>query len=142
MSSQEPILESTSITLSDALPRTQTIGIFTSLCNDIPSVSSMLASTSQNLTVLAPEDAELKKLHRKPWEDPQDYDRLGADAYVGEEGVDRAQKNLNRAVEAHVVGVSPWTEGEKVKRLSGEGGEVWWENKEGRKVVSILVMAQ
>lgn len=97
----------------------------------------MLASTSQNLTVLAPLDSEIKHLPRKPWEDPSDYDKLGAEAYEGQSGVDRAQKNLKRFVEAHVVGTSPWAEGEKVQRLSGEGGEVWWEMKDGKQVVSV-----
>jgi hypothetical protein len=137
---QEPTLQSTSVTLSDVLPRSQSIGIFSSFCNDIPSVSSMLASTSQNLTVLAPEDSAIKKLSRKPWEDPQDYEKLGAEAYAGQEGVDRAQQNLRRFVEAHVVPASPWEEGQKVKRVSGEGGEVWWETRDGKKVVSISIL--
>jgi hypothetical protein len=137
-SDQQPTLQSSSVTLSDVLPRSQSIGIFSSFCNDVPSVSDMLASTARNLTVLAPEDSEIKKLPRKPWEDPTDYDRLGAEAYEGQSGVDLAQKNLRRFVEAHVVGTSPWAEGEKAKRLSGEGGDIWWEsNKEGKKVVSI-----
>ena len=98
----------------------------------------MLASTSQNLTVLAPEDAAIKRLPRKPWEDPADYDKFGTEAaYAGQEGVDRAQENLKRFVEAHVVPVSPWGKGEKIKRVSGEGGEVWWEKKDGKMVVSI-----
>jgi len=34
-----------------------------------------------------------------------------------------------------VVPTSPWKEGEKVKRLSGEGGEVWWESKGDKKMI-------
>ena len=95
-----------------------------------------MASTSQNLTVLAPQDDAVKRLPRKPWEDPADYDKFGVEeAYAGQVGVDRAQKNLRRFVEAHVVPVSPWKEGDKVKRFSGEGGEIWWESKDGKKVV-------
>ena len=97
----------------------------------------MLASTSQNLTVLAPQDSAIKRLSHKPWEDPADYDKFGTEAaYAGQEGVDRAQENLKRFVEAHVVAASPWKEGEKVRRVSGEGGEVWWENKDGKMLVS------
>lgn len=78
-------------------------------------------------------------LPRKPWEDPEDYDKLGADAYEGPEGEGRAQNNLRRFVEAHVVPVSPWKEGEKVKTLAG--GEVWWEGKDGVKYVSFSLFA-
>ena len=96
----------------------------------------MLASSLQNLTVLAPEDAAVKRLPRKPWEDPKDYQEFGTEeAYAGQAGVDRAQANLRRFVEAHVVPVSPWEEGKKVKRVSGEGGEIWWERKDGKQLV-------
>lgn len=70
---------------------------------------------------------------RKPWEDPKEYNALGADAYKGDDGEDRAHKNLRRFVEAHVVPVSPWKEGEKVEAVGG--GKVWWEEKQGTKVV-------
>jgi hypothetical protein len=140
---QSPLhMASSSVTLSDVLPRSQSIGIFSSLCNDIPSVSELLATNVKNLTVLAPEDTEIKKLPRKPWEDPADYDRLGTEAYVGEEGVDRAQNNLKRFVEAHVVPASPWAEGEKIKRLSAEGGEIYWESKDGKKIVRVCTATE
>ncbi len=58
---------------------------------------------------------------------------LGADAYKGNDGEDRAHKNLRRFVEAHVVPVSPWKEGEKVDTVGG--GKVWWEEREGTKMV-------
>jgi hypothetical protein len=76
-------------------------------------------------------------LPRKPWEDPKDYNQLGTEAYEGGEGEERAQKNLRRFVEAHVVPASPWKEGEKLKTLAG--GEVWWEEKDGNKVVSLIL---
>jgi len=83
--------------------------------------------------VLAPLNSALQKLPHKPWEDPSDYEELGADAYGGSEGEGRAQRNLRRFVEAHVVPVSPWKEGEKVRTVGG--GEVWWEEREGGKIV-------
>jgi hypothetical protein len=73
-------------------------------------------------------------LPRKPWEDPEDYDKLGAEAYEGGDGQERAQRNLRRFVEAHVVPASPWREGERLKTLAR--GEVWWESRDGGKVVS------
>lgn len=36
-------------------------------------------------------------------------------------------------VEGHVVPVSPWEKGQKVRCLAG--GEVWWEEREGGKRV-------
>lgn len=72
-------------------------------------------------------------LPRKPWEDPRDYGRLGAEAYEGGSGEERAQRNLRRFVEEHVVPVSPWKEGQRVKAL--RGGEAWWELREGKKMV-------
>lgn len=73
-------------------------------------------------------------LPRKPWEDPADYDNLGDQAYGGEEGEERAHRNMRRFVEAHVVPVSPWKEEEKVKTL--DGGAIWWESRDGAKVVN------
>lgn len=67
------------------------------------------------------------------WEDPEDYNELGAKAYEGTSGEDRATKNLRRFAEAHIIPVSPWKEGEKVESMGG--GQVWWENKDGNKVV-------
>ena len=90
---------------------------------------------SKNTTVLAPLNSEIQKLPRKPWEDPQDYEELGQNAYGGSDGEDRAHRNLRRFVEAHTVPDSPWKEGEKKESLGG--GKVWWENKDGRKTVSV-----
>jgi hypothetical protein len=72
-------------------------------------------------------------LPRKPWEDPEDYNHLGADAYAGEKGEERAHRNMRHFVEAHVVPTSPWKEGEKVESLAG--GKIWWETKNGVKMV-------
>jgi len=62
---------------------------------------------------------------------------LGAKAYAGTSGEDRATRNLRRFAEAHIVPVSPWKEGEKVETMGG--GQVWWENKDGNKVVRTYV---
>lgn len=120
-------------TISDVLPRNQQISIFTSFTRDISSISTGFESTIQKFTVLAPEDSEIKNLPRKPWENPGDYSAFGEGAYEGQSGVDRAQDNLKKFVEAHVVPSSPWREGEKVKTLGGR--EVWWEKKDGKKLI-------
>lgn len=96
-------------------------------------MSTRLDTTGLNATVLAPVNSAISDLPRKPWEDPRDYSELGASAYEGQAGEDRASRNLRRFTEAHVVPTSPWKEGEKVKSMGG--GEVWWENKDGKAVV-------
>lgn len=60
---------------------------------------------------------------------------MGAEAYEGSEGEDRAHRNLRRFTEAHVVPVSPWKEGERVKTIAGN--EVWWEEKGGKRRVCL-----
>jgi hypothetical protein len=106
-----------------------------SFVRDIESASRRLEDPSHNTTVLAPLNSAVEKLPRKPWEDPRDYDTLGASAYEGGEGHGRAQRNLQRFVEAHLVPVSPWQEGEKIRPIGGDR-EIWWEEKGGTRLVS------
>ena len=122
------------VIISDVIGKDRTIGIFAGFTRDIDNISKRLDDSSQNTTVLAPLNSELQKLPRKPWEDPKDYEELGEAAYTGSDGEDRAHRNLRRFVEAHVVPVSPWKEGEKVESVGG--GNVWWESKDGKKTVS------
>ncbi len=84
--------------------------------------------------MLAPLNSAVEKLPRKPWEDPRDYGHLGENAYEGEDGHERAHRNLRRFVERHMLPVSPWQEGEKVKAI-GDDQTVWWEEKDGVRVV-------
>ena len=122
-----------SLLISDVIARNQKIGIFSSFTRDIDSVSSRLESSKLNTTILAPDNTAMQKLPRKPWEDPEDYQKLGTEAYAGDDGQNRAQENLRRFVEAHIVPSSPWKEGDKVKTLAGS--EVWWESKDGKQYV-------
>jgi hypothetical protein len=123
------------LTISDVLPASRRINIFSGFTRDIGTVSNRLEDGNQNSTILAPDNTVMMKLPRKPWEDPKDYEQLGANAYAGGEGEDRAHRNLRRFVEAHVVPSSPWKEGEKVETLAG--GTVWWEQRDGKKFVSV-----
>lgn len=123
------------VLISDVMGRDRSINIFAGFTRDIASISSRLDDSSKNSTVLAPRNSAVEKLPRKPWEDPKDYDALGANAYEGEDGQDRAHRNLRRFVEAHVVPVSPWPENEKVKTLLDGDREIWWEMKDGVKVI-------
>lgn len=123
------------VILSDVMGRDRSINIFAGLARDVASISKRLDDEAQNSTVLAPLNSAMEKMPRKPWEDAQEYGALGAEAYEGDEGWERAQRNIRRFVERHVVPVNPWKEGEKVEAVGG--GQVWWEsNKEGGKVVS------
>lgn len=125
------------VILSDVMGRDRSINIFAGLVRDVETAAGRLDDAAQNSTVLAPRNSAVEGLPRKPWEDPDDYGRLGADAYEGDDGRERARRNVRRFVEAHVVPLSPWPAGERVKTMDGGEGELWWEEKEGKKVVRI-----
>lgn len=120
--------------ISDVLGKERIINIFAGFTRDVDAISARLDDTKKNSTILAPLNSAIQKLPRKPWEDPKDYDKLGANAYGGQGGEERAQNNLRKFVEAHIVPASPWSEGEKVDTLGGN--KVWWEMKDGTKMVS------
>ncbi len=126
--------ESSEVVISDVIGKERSIGIYAGFTRDIDSISKRLDDGSQNATVLAPLNSEITRLPRKPWEDPREYAALGDGAYHGSDGEGRANKNLRRFVEAHIVPESPWEEGKKVKTLAGN--TVWLEMKDGRKTVS------
>ncbi|KAI5927272.1 hypothetical protein F4810DRAFT_650058 [Camillea tinctor] len=121
------------VLISDVMGRDRSINIFAGFTRDVESISGRLDSSSENSTVLAPLNSAIDKLPRKPWEDPKDYDTLGANAYEGEDGQSRAQRNLKRFVEAHIVTRSPWPENEKARTLLDGDREIWWETKDGSK---------
>jgi hypothetical protein len=130
---------SSGVIISDVIGKAQNIAIFSGLTRDIDDVAGRLNNAAQNATVLAPDNSVMRGLKRKPWEDPEEYNTFGANAYEGGAGEDRARKNLERFVQRHIVPESPWEEGKKVKTLAGN--EVWWETKDGQKKVSCLFFA-
>lgn len=119
--------------ISDVLPKTKGINIFAQLTRDFEPIASRLNDPSKNITVLAPRNSAIQALPRKPWENPEDYSKFGeVNAYEGQEGQDRAKRNLQRFVDAHIIPASPWKEGEEVKTLGGE--KLKW-TKEGDKIL-------
>lgn len=134
----DPAKEDTGeIIISDVIGRERRINIFAGFTRDIEEISNRLETNAENTTVLAPLNSEIQKLPRKPWENLKDYETLGEQAYDGSGGEERAHKNLRRFVEAHIVPKSPWKEGEKVSSLGG--GQVWWEERNGKKFVGFLL---
>jgi hypothetical protein len=127
-------LNNDTVILTDVLGRDRSINIFAGFTRMINSVDERLGDANTNTTILAPLNSAITSLPRKPWEDPKDYMMLGADAYEGEDGEDRAHANLKRFVEAHIVTESPWVERVVAETLNGE--RVWWETKNGMRVVS------
>lgn len=123
------------LTISDILPTQRQINIFAGLTRDIGSLTSRLESNlpASNTTLLAPLNSAMKNLPRKPWEDRPD-DSSGVSASNSE---DKAAQNLKRFVLEHVVALSPWEEGQKVRTLwdqeegDKEGREIWWEKRGG-----------
>jgi paired amphipathic helix protein Sin3a len=107
---------------------------YPSFVRDIESASRRLDDPSLNTTVLAPLNSAIEKLPRKPWEEPSDYDALGPNAYEGGDGQERAQRNLRRFVEAHLIPATPWPQGKKLRPIGGDQ-EIWWEEKDGTRMV-------
>ncbi|KAK6065915.1 bap31 domain-containing protein [Seiridium cupressi] len=122
------------VMLSDVMGKDRSINLFAGFTRDILSISQRLDDSSLNSTILAPLNSAVDNLPRKPWEDARDYETLGTNAYEGGDGQERAQRNLRRFAEAHIVPASPWQEKEKVKTLLGDR-DVWWEIKDGKKVI-------
>lgn len=119
--------------VSDVLPKTKGINIFARLTRDFEVTASRLNDASKNITVLAPHNKAIQALPRKPWENPEDYDKFGGvNAYQGPDGQERAKRNLQRFVEAHLVPASPWRSGEEVETLGGV--KLKWV-KEGDKIM-------
>ncbi|PYH41207.1 uncharacterized protein BP01DRAFT_306324 [Aspergillus saccharolyticus JOP 1030-1] len=109
------------VSLADVLPKTRGVNIFASLTRQFESVDARLGDAAHNVTVLAPRNGAIQDLPRKPWENPDDIARFGeAQAYEGKDGQDRASRNLERFVKAHVVATSPWREGEEAETLLGD----------------------
>ncbi|KAK0367218.1 hypothetical protein LTR91_005173 [Friedmanniomyces endolithicus] len=132
-STTPPASAQAAVILSDVIGNSRQTNIFAGFTRDISSVATRLDASLLNTTVLAPANTAISALPRKPWEDPKDYAEMGAVAYEGLSGSDRASSNLRRFTEAHVVPVSPWEEGKKVKTLAGT--ELWWESRGGKTVV-------
>jgi hypothetical protein len=123
------------VILSDVIPSSRNVNVFAGFTRDIQSIAERLSDQSQNTTVLAPLNSAVTSLPRKPWEDPQEYAVHGEEAYEGPDGEDRAHRNLRRFVEAHIVGQSPWKEGEKMQTVLGS--TIWWEEKNGKRTVCV-----
>ncbi|KAG6185193.1 hypothetical protein E4U36_001456 [Claviceps purpurea] len=115
-----------SVSLSDTIGPHRSISSFSSFTRMNASLVTLLADLSANLTVLAPLNSAIESLPRKPWERSSD-DTDAAD------GPDRASRNMDSFMRAHLLGVAPWREGQKVKTLGGR--EIWWEGRAGVRVV-------
>lgn len=133
--SQQP-----SVPLGDILGTHRSLTTFSSLTRLSSPIETLLADLQTNTTVLAPLNSAIEALPRKPWEDPSEYSEVGENAYEGDDGRERAERNLRRFVEAHLVTTNPWVEGKAdgtARTIEGEGKarELWWEMKDGKKVI-------
>ncbi|KAI9883014.1 MAG: hypothetical protein M1823_005219 [Watsoniomyces obsoletus] len=121
------------VVLSDVIGIERSINIFAGLTRDLSSISDRFDDESKHTTVLAPRNSVIAAVGHRPWEDPADYDEMGEQAYDGPDGKDRANGNLRKFVQAHLVPVVPWKEGEKVTTLAGR--ELYWETKGGKRII-------
>jgi hypothetical protein len=127
--------------LLDVIGQARGISIFSGFTRDVSSVSTLLNShKKEQIIILAPLNTAMRSLPRKPWESAEDYATLGTAAYSGSEGEDRAQGNLRKFTEAHVVAMPKsekgWEEGVKVENMVGQ--KVWWQKEksgEGKVLV-------
>ncbi|KAK4066460.1 hypothetical protein Trihar35433_6887 [Trichoderma harzianum] len=116
------------VLLIDILGTQRSLTTFFSFSRMHEDTSEPLGDANTNTTVLAPNNIVIDDLPRKPWENPSDYDALGSQAYDGSGGKDRADENLRKFVQAHlVIGTSPWEAGAKIKTAAGT--TIWWEAK-------------
>lgn len=122
-----------SVPLADILGTQRSLTSFSSFSRMHASTASLLADLATNTTVLAPLNSAVEALPRKPWEQALDYAAYGAQAYDGSGGEDRANQNLRRFVEGHLVTRSPWPQGERAKTAGGR--VVWWEERDGKRVI-------
>ncbi|OAR02851.1 hypothetical protein LLEC1_04642 [Akanthomyces lecanii] len=124
----------TAVRLSDTLGSNRAVTSFSSFARQHGATEDRLGSDADKTTVLAPLNSAVEALARKPWENEREMGELGTNAYEGDGGKARADANLCRFVEAHLVTQSPWPAGTKAKTMAGR--EVWWEEREdGKRVV-------
>ncbi|PTB68748.1 hypothetical protein BBK36DRAFT_1156997 [Trichoderma citrinoviride] len=124
------------VLLVDILGTQRSLTTFFSLSRMHPETSDPLADPNTKTTVLAPSNVVIEDLPQKPWENTDDYKTFGEQAYDGSGGKDRADENMMRFVQAHLVigQSSPWEAGVKAKTAAGK--EVWWEDRgEEKRVV-------
>ncbi|KAI0909203.1 hypothetical protein F4823DRAFT_595622 [Ustulina deusta] len=131
MSKQQHTLSQPGVLISDVMGRDRSINVFAGFAREVEVVARRLDDSATNSTVLAPLNSAVDKLPGKPWEDPNDYNVLGATAYDGDEGQERARRNIRRFVQAHIVPSSPWRENERSRSLLDGDKEIWWEMKDG-----------
>lgn len=119
------------VRLTDVIGTNRAVTTFSSLTRMHSSTATLLGTLSVNTTVLAPLNSAVDSLPRKPWEEEN---QDSAKAFDGPGGKDKADQNLLRFVEAHLVAAgSPWEQGKKAKTVLGR--DVWWEEKDGKKVI-------
>ncbi|KAI1419938.1 hypothetical protein F5Y12DRAFT_720129 [Xylaria sp. FL1777] len=131
MSKDQHTLSQPGVLISDVMGRDRSVNVFAGFVREVEAVARRLDDSATNSTVLAPLNSAIDKLPGKPWEDPNEYNALGATAYDGEEGQERARRNIRRFVQAHVVPSSPWRENERSRSLLDGDKEIWWEMKDG-----------
>ncbi|KAI6251424.1 FAS1 domain-containing protein [Erysiphe necator] len=121
------------VMLSDILGSSRRVNGFAGIIRNFPLITSKFEDGNSNKTIVAPANTAIAAMSWKPWENPDEYNTLGSEAYEGGKGKERADQNLLRFVEAHIIPLSPWAEGEKAKTLAGR--EHWWHLKDGHRII-------
>lgn len=125
------------VLLSDFMSTDRSISEFSGLTRSIEAIATRLGDMTKKTTVLAPKNSIISSLPRKPWEGPHDEEEASAqgtvsdELYRGDSGEDRAARNLERFVEAHLVDVSPWPKGKSNQAKTLGGKTLWWDEDGG-----------
>ena len=142
---QSPVMDGReqgeSVLLSDFMSVDRSVSEFSGLARSIEGVAALLGDMTKNTTVLAPKNSIITSLPRKPWENPhgEEASAQGAvsdELFRGDSGEDRAARNLEKFVKAHLVGVSPWQRGEENQAKTLGGKTLWWDEDGGVRKVS------
>jgi len=109
--------------------------IFTTFTDDTQ--ATRLSNESLNSTLLAPRNSALQTLPRKPWEDKSNDEQVtkhdSKDLLWNKEAEDKARKNVEDFVAAHVVTKYPIQEGDNLPTLNGS--TVSYKVKGGEKYI-------
>lgn len=120
------------VTLADVIPIDRSLTIYADLARSLGDVQQNLGDDRKQYVVLAPQNAAIMALGRKPWDQKLDPDgRIDPPLAALDEG--SAEENIRRFVEAHIVQAQGMRQGETYRTLAGM--EVSWTADGGVKTI-------
>lgn len=117
-------------TIADVIPIDRSLTIYSDLVRTSADIQGAFGDAKKRFVVLAPQNSAIVALGRKPWDDrPDDTDSR---RFQGQGGEDRAQENIMRFVQAHILTAERFDEGDRATNLLGE--KLYWKrDADGKK---------